>query len=210
MEFEIDKFSKNIYNTFLKIRAKYNNRPFRFRKNFDKFDKVNEILKLKTIFEKYSHIDMELFFSAPYEIWDTSTDYDLAFYTKKRALTCYVNYKKYLVNLDPDTEYHIKKVIYSFYFIKEFCLSKGITINEYLNHETGIYSFLTHLKNDNVSIYALFEIDGFKNKFRDNVDSELKNFLYSDLYINYDNMYRKYMTSKKCREIAKKCLQKIK
>ena len=210
MSEKLDEFSKRIYNDYLRISAKYHNRPYRNRKNFDGFEYNRDLMKIVEVFRKYPHINVDKFFSAPYEIWETNDYFKLDFYSKRKALNAYVQYKKKLIALPPDDEYVIKQLVYGFYFIKEFCRGKGIGVGDYIEHKEGIYSFLTHLKEDKVTIYNLFSFDKFKTKFKKEVDSELKNFLFSDLYIDYDIMYRKYMNSDKCREISKKCLQKLK
>jgi len=207
---EITNKGKDIYNTYLKVRAKYENRPFRYRKDFSKFEYFDDIQKLERFFNNYPYINIEKFLSAPYEIWQDRKSYNLDFYNKRRALRCYVDYKKRLLTLHPDEDIHIDSMKAGFSFIYHFCADRGITIDDYINYKDGIYSFLQHLKEDSVSIYTLFAFDEFKNKLKNDVDSELKNMLYSDLYINYDYMYRMYMTSKKCKEISQKCLTAIK
>lgn len=206
----IDDFSRKVYNDYLRISAKYHNRPYKKRKNFDNFEYNRDLTKIVELFNKYPHINIDMFFSAPYEIWDTTEYYKLDFFSKRKALNAYIQYKKKLIALPPDSDYILKKMINGFYFIKEFCIKNHINIDSYINHKDGIYSFLLHLKEDRITIYNLFTFDGFKKKFKENVDSELKSFLFSDLYINYDIMYRQYINSKKCRKISKKCLQKIK
>ena len=159
--------------------------------------------------QNYPHIDIDKYFEAPYNVWETNEVYNIDFYSKRKALVCYVNYKKKLISLSPDDSHHLNSVISGFYFIKEFCIKNNLTLNDYINHKDGIYSFLTHLKEDRISIYNLFSLSGFKNKFRDDVDPELKRHLFNDLYIDYDMMHRKYVNSKKCRILTKKCLKKL-
>jgi hypothetical protein len=205
----LSDFHKKIYNVYLKTRATQQNRPYRYRKNFKNFKYTKDVLKIGSLFSNYPHIDVDKYFEAPYKVWDTKEIYNIDFYSKRKALNCYVNYKKMLLSLHPDDPYHLNKLISGFYFIKEFCLTHKLELDEYIDHKDGIYSFLSHLKNDNVSIYNLFSLDGFKNKFRDDVDGELKNTLFSDLYIDYDMMYRRFINSKKCRILSKKCLKKL-
>lgn len=206
---KVSEFEKSVYNLYLKVLAKYQNRPYRHRKNFDNFKETFVLKKLYQFFNRYSHIDEELFFSAPYEVWEDATYYNLEFYTKRKALNCYVNYKKKLINLPPDDNYQLKKIVTSFYFIKAFCEKTGIGVSDYMNHKEGIYSFLTHLKNDHVSIYALFAFDSFKSKLKNDTDNELKSILFFDTYVDYDIMHRRYVHSEKAKKISRKCLQKI-
>lgn len=206
---EITNFDKSVYNLYLKVVAKYQDRPYKQRKNFEKFKDYHILKKVSDFLHRYLHIDGEMYFSAPYEVWKDEQFYNLEFYTKRKALNCYVNYKKKLLNLPPDDKYHLKKIIDSFYWIKSFCGGHEISVSDYINHKDGIYSFLTHLKNDYVSIYALFAFDSFRGKLKNDVDNELKRMLFSDLFIDYDIMYRKYVHSDRAKKISKKCLQKI-
>lgn len=206
---DISRELKHIYDIFLKVRAEVENRPYRTRKNFSNFKDMCFLEKLGRFFSSYPYINKEHYFRAPYKVWNDVTFYNLEFYTKRKALKCYVEYKKYLLTLSPDDNFHLKGVINSFSFIKNFCKQKNIPPNKYLEHKEGIFSFLTHLKEDKISIYSLFVWDEFRNIFKLGVDSELKNMLYGNMYLDYDILYRKYINSKKCRQLTKKCLQKI-
>ena len=211
METEITEYGKKIYNAYLKSLGIAGDRPYKYRKNFDKFDQEDKgtLIKLETFFRRYDHIDIDMFFIAPYKLWSDVTYYPLEFFSKRKALTCYLNYKKYLLTLSPDDEYHIVNVVKGFYFIKDFCLDNSISINNYLEHKDGIYSFLNHLQRGDISIYNIFVFENFKSIFRDKVDKELKEVLFGSLYKDYDILYRKYVHSNKCSEISKKCLKKI-
>lgn len=206
----INDFHKKIYNVYLRVCAESRNRPYRNRKDFKKFEHTKDILKIGELFKKYPHIDIDKYFEAPYKIWETKETYTIDFYSKRKALTCYINYKKKLIALHPDDTYNLNKLISGFYFIKDFCLKNKLSLEDYIDHKDGIYSFLTHLKEDRVSIYNLFSFNKFKSKFRDDVDTELKQTLFSDLYMDYDMMHRRFITSKKCHLLSKKCLKKLK
>lgn len=202
---------KEIYNIYLRVLAEAQDRPFRYRKNFDNLEdeKANDLIRLNLFFERFPHINKKRFIEAPYKLWGDDEYYPLKFYNKRKALKAYVTYKKKLINLPPDDPHHLKWVIDSFKFIKRFCFEKNINPNNYLDYKDGNYAFLKHLKEESVDIYALFAYEGFKNKLKNNVDSELKRILLGDTFTHYDVMYRKYLFSKKCKIIAKKCLQKI-
>lgn len=206
----LDDFAKNVYNTYLKFIAERQNRPYKRRKSFEKFKMVKELLRVSDIFKKYPHIDIDMYFRAPYELWDTNQFYTFEWYAKRKALNCYVTYKKKLINTHPDEKYQLKKMVEGFKFIQEYCRSKNIPFSEYINQKEGVYSFLNHLKYDKVSIYTLLAIDGFKDKFKNEVDSELKRTLYGDMYLDYDIFYRKFVYSKKSKDIAQKCLKNLK
>lgn len=207
----MEQEEKEIYNIYLRVLAEAQDRPFRYRRNFDKFEdkKANELSRLNVFFNRFPHINKQRFLEAPYKLWGGDEYYPLSFYNKRKALKTYITYKKKLINLPPDDPYHLRWVIDSFKFIKRYCVKENISADEYLDHKDGNYVFLKHLKDESVDIYALFEFDDFKQKLKNNVDSELKKILFGDTFTNYDIMHRKYLHSKKCRNISKKCLQKL-
>jgi len=207
----MDSFEINIYNLYLKVLGLKNNRPYKFRKHFVSLtdEKKYNTIKLANFFKKYDHIDIETFLLAPYELWEDTKFHSLEFYTKRKALNCYIKYKKKLLMDCPDSKHHLNDIVNSFIFIREFCNKNKINPINYITYDEPNYSFLEHLKYGKVSIYSLFGYDNFKSIFRDSVDSELKSMLFGDMYMDYDILYRRFNNSKKSHELAKKCLIKI-
>jgi hypothetical protein len=207
----MEEFEKVIYNTYLKVIAAKQQRAFSYRKNFDDLgvEKRGDLIKLSNFLKRYPHIQVEKFLESPYKLFEDTKFFPLKFYTKRRALSAYITYKKQLINLPPDNEYQINTVVTSLKFILKFCIAEKIKVVDYIEHIDGINSCLTHLKEDNVSIYTLFGFDNFKSILY-NTDSELKTLLFGSNYIDYDIMHRKYIHSKKCRELVEKGLKKIK
>ena len=82
------EFEKSVYNTFLRVKRVEQNKPFRARKNFDKFEDGDDypyVKKLGMFFNKFSHIKMINFFTAPYRVYTDSVEqFDLKFYTSPR------------------------------------------------------------------------------------------------------------------------------
>ena len=83
----ITEREKFIYNTYLRVHRTKQNKPFRYRKQFDDFqDNENyiHVKKLGAFFKKFSHIEPEVFFNAPYNLYpDDNSIYDLKFYAYK-------------------------------------------------------------------------------------------------------------------------------
>lgn len=207
----MEQVHKNIYNTYLRVVAEAQGRGFRYRKNFDNLDQkiVVCLERLGDFFTRYEHINIDMFFEAPYKVWTDRDFFPLEYYTKRAALTCYRNYKKQIILSDPDTKVQLERVVSSIKFVWKYCKDAKISVDNYITHKKGNYIFLEHLKNDQVSIYFLFAFEDFRDVFS-SVDTELKKFLFGDTYATWDNMHRKYNFSKKCRILAKKGLQKIK
>ena len=94
---------KVIYNNFLEVSKKINNKPVRYRKNFDNFPDENYILitKLSRFFSKFNHLKVKDFFEAPYFVYDENY-FDLKFYLSQKAIKSYTLYNdKFLLN-NPD------------------------------------------------------------------------------------------------------------
>ena len=62
-----------IYNCYLETSRKLNNKPFKYRKDFEGFEEKEEYIlvsKLSRFFAKYSNINIKDFFEAPYFVYN--------------------------------------------------------------------------------------------------------------------------------------------
>ena len=60
-------YEKTIYNTYLRVTRTAQNKPFRYRKNFDNFEDTKNYMyvkKLAMFFKNYKHVDPDIFFQA--------------------------------------------------------------------------------------------------------------------------------------------------
>ena len=92
-----DKHLHNIYNTYLWSSRTLKNKPFKRRKNFDKWDETEDFIlctKLNNFFLSFPNIDINTFFEAPHKVM---TDFNptLKFYTTRKAIKCYTIWIKY-------------------------------------------------------------------------------------------------------------------
>ena len=72
-----------IYNCYLETSRKLNNKPFKYRKDFEGFEEKEEYIlvsKLSRFFAKYSNINIKDFFEAPYFVYNEKY-FDLKFFT---------------------------------------------------------------------------------------------------------------------------------
>lgn len=208
---EITDRQKEIYNVFLRVVAEVADRPFKHRKNFStlKNDVCLSLAKLEGFFEKYPHIDVYEYLMAPYKVWDDVKFQPLDFYIKRKSLIVYQTYKKSLVDLEPDSDYHMGKLVESFKFIFDFCKNNNIKPDDYIHVKNGVNVCLTHLKEGRVSLYSLFVFKGFKRLFVD-LDRETKKLLFGNYYSDIEYKYRKYLASSKFRKSTEKALHGIK
>jgi hypothetical protein len=192
---------KIIYNNFLEVSKKINNKPVKYRKNFDNFPDENYILvnKLNAFFNKFQHLKIKDFFEAPYFVYNENY-FDLKFYLSQKAIKAYTLYNdKFLLN-NPDDSNTIKKMQESVKFIYDYCNENKIDIKDYLLVKEGDYNvFLKHIKNRDIIIFILFAFSNFE-KVLSSIDSEIKN-MYSSNFSRLNYIRTKYYSSSKAKKI---------
>ena len=207
------EFEKLIYNTYLRVSRQALNKPFKYRQNFDEMEgtEIEGVLKrLSSLFTSHKHIQIDRFFIAPYLLYSSSTPYYLDYYISQKAIKTYSLYIAKLKTEDPDTSSQLKYIVESFIFIKKFCADKGILPKDYCNCCTGVVNdFIPHLKEFNVSAYALFPFNDFdKNLLTSDIDT-LK-FILGEGYVDSFYVLRnKYLSSKKAKTLSELAYKKI-
>jgi len=195
---------KVIYNNFLEVSKKVNNKPVKYRKNFDNFPDENYIIinKLSSFFYKFKHLKIKDFFEAPYFVYDENY-FDLKFYLGPKAIKAYTLYNdKFLLN-NPDDGKTLSKMQGSIKFIYNYCKEKNINIKDYLTIKEGEYNvFLKHIKNRDVIIFTLFAFNNFE-KVLGSIDTEIKT-MYSSNFSRLNYIRTKYYSSSKAKKIINK------
>jgi len=209
----VTEFEKYIYNTHLRVGRSALNKPFRLRKDFDDLEGTEvevHLSKLAVFFSKWKHIKVDLFFEAPYRIYPGTTAYYLDYYNSQKAIKAYSLYIANLKREDPDTERQLKFVVEAFKFIKTFCSDKKIKIEDYCNYSSGVvYDFIPHLKEFNVSAYALFAFKDFEKNMLI-IEPDTLKFILGDEYVSNFYVFRnKYLESKKCKTLSELAYKKI-
>jgi hypothetical protein len=192
---------KIIYNSFLEVSKKVNNKPVRYRKNFNNFPDENYIIvtKLNNFFNKFNHLKIKDFFEAPYFVYDENY-FDLKFYLSPKAIKAYTLYNdKFLLN-NPDDNKTLLKMQSSVKYIYDYCKKNNIDIQKYLNAKEGEYNvFLKHIKNRDVIIFILFAFNNLEN-ILSSIDPEIKN-MYSSNFSRLNYIRTKYYSSSKAKKI---------
>ena len=192
---------KVIYNNFLEVSKKVNNKPVKYRKNFDNFPDENYIIvnKLSSFFYKFKHLKIKDFFEAPYFVYDENY-FDLKFYLGPKAIKAYTLYNdKFLLN-NPDDDKTLLKMQESIKFIYNYSKEKDINIKDYLSFREGEYNvFLKHIKNRDVIIFILFAFSNFE-KVLGSIDTDIKT-MYSSNFSRLNYIRTKYYSSSKAKKI---------
>jgi hypothetical protein len=198
------EFEKIIYNNFLEVSKKVNNKPVKYRKNFENFPDKNYIIinKLSSFFSKFNHLKIKDFFEAPYFVYDENY-FNLKFYLSPKAIKAYTLYNdKFMLN-NPDDEKTIYKMQESIKFIYSYCKENKLDIKNYLNNKEGEYNvFLKHIKNRDIIIFILFAFNNFEN-ILNSIDNETKS-MYSSNFSRLNYIRTKYYSSSKAKKIINK------
>ena len=204
-----------LYNTFLRISRSKQNRPFKLRKDFSKFEDHKDygyVKKLGYFFAKFPHIKIEDFFNAPYYIYvDNSPYYDIKYYTTPKAIKVYGLYVKEKDMEDPDTEYNLQFIKDSLMFIFIFCKNNNLTLDEYINHKNGdLYAFINHLRERKISLYAILGFNGTESRLHEYSDERLQFTLGEEPVKKLASRKISYYNSRKAKHIINQGKKHIK
>ena len=202
-----DTCVKDIYNTYLKTSRKKQNKPYKLRSNWEGFEETEiyaPLLKLKNFFDRNYIVNIEDFFSAPYEVYEEKTHYELNFYNSLNAVKVYNIYVNKKNSLDPDNDLQVESILRGLKFIKNYCINNKITLDRYLQYKEDaaiINAFIVHLKEKNISIYNLFPFRDFEDIFS-KIDFKTMKFILNDIPSKVSYFRSKYYSSKKGKQIA--------
>lgn len=198
----MNNFERVIYNNFLEVSKKVNNKPVRYRQDFDKFpdDKYVYINRLSNFFNKFDNIKIKDFFEAPYFVYGENY-FDLKFYLSQKAIKAYTLYNDDYILNNPDSNKTIGKLKDSVSFIYNYCKDKDIKIIDYLNYKEGSFNvFLKHIKNRDINFFILFSFDNI-NKVLNGIDIQIKT-MYSNNFNRINYLRTKYYASSKAKIIV--------
>ena len=205
----ITEFQQHIYNTHLKISRTSQDKPYKRRKDFSKFDEDKAIIlnRLEIFFNNHNSVNIEDYFLAPYKLFDDCEYYPLDFYTSIKSMKYYRDYMAKLEIMSPDTDDALLRLRDSLKFIKEFCSEKGLTLESYVGYSEGVTPMvLTHLKEHNINFYALHAL----KLTNIGVESDILDIAFSNFWKVFQTTRTKYLTSKRMKKLGEKALIKIK
>lgn len=206
---------QRIYNTYLRVSRTKQNKPFRYRKNFDDFeDDPNYILvrRLGSFFTKFTNININDFFESPYNIYiDGASSYELKYYTTPKAIRVYGLYMKKRDLEDPDSDNQISRIKKSLLFIYQYCRNNNISVNDYIQEKSGdIPTFILHLRQRDVTIYTLYGFPGFDSIFTSISPDRLRFTIGEHFIENIGLLKINYYESTKAKRITEQGIKKLK
>lgn len=199
----------DIYNSYLRAYRLANSAPYTPRKKYETLPQEvkNKVERIKLFFDTYD-LNMDEFFDAPYFVFNDTKYLPFDYYLSRKAIKCYSDFQKKLLMEGPDHPRNLLKIKNSVIFIKKFCKKENINFYDYFNYKKeNVPSFITHLKNRDVSLYLLFGLESFQSSFFA-FDSNLLKFMMPDIYDNFDLYLKKFNTSKHARMFVKTILNK--
>jgi hypothetical protein len=198
----LDESVKNIYNIYLRSIRTAQDKPFRYRKDFTKFEdeKVIVCSRLARFFKDCEHINPEDFFKAPFQLLDNFNP-SLEFYASAKARRCYSITQKKLLNSPPDSEYQLNFTKDSFKFLIQFCKENKISLQEYINNENFPPFWALHIKTKKINIYSLMAFDNIRDKI-EKLDNDIGELYLGEIYKNYYVYKRAFMQSNKMRKLV--------
>lgn len=209
---DITLSEKNIYNKYLAVTRSSQGKPFKLRKQFDDLDdhKTACLKKLSLFFNKFKHVDMDDFFSAPWRIYNDQPNIDLSFYVSQRALKVYTLYIQRKATTKPDTEEQLYDMKKTLQYILKFCVRCNIKVDDYIEHKTNnMYTFVDHLRQHNVNIYVLFGFTNFEKNLM-KCDWDHVKFMLGDMADRLDTFRTNYLTSSRAKNFVQLGIHKIK
>lgn len=208
----ITEFDKKVYNTYLKVARSSNNQPFKYRKDFEKLDEkcFVALKKVSSFLKRYPQIKLEEFFKAPFALYPDEKYFPLEYYYSLKATKAYTLFNKKQLLQDPDSEDQLNNIKKSLVFIYNFCKDNNIGVSNYINHVTNKeFSFILHLKNHDVCLYALFGFPDFEKRLKSRDAEVIKFILGEETYNNISVFRTKLYNSKQASRLVELGLKKI-
>jgi len=206
-------FEQNVYNKYLAISRSMVGKPFKLRKDFEKFTEHKDypyVHRLASFFQRFPQIDKQKYFEAPFKIYSDETYFDLKFYISQRAIKSYSIYMKQFRDQMPDSNEQLIFIRDSLRFIAKFCFENKIPIDDYISYRPySTYSWTQHLKEHKISVYTLFGFEKLQ-EIINSIPNDEGHLLLGD---SIDEIYRykmRFHNAIKAKQLVQKGIDKIK
>jgi len=206
---------KQFYNLYLVTSRSVRNKPFSKRKNWDGFEDKPEYLAIRKVcnlFNNHPQIKPEIYFKAPFKVYPDTEHFPIEFFATQKAIKVYTMYLKTQQEMSPDTDEQIQFIKDSLRYIAMYCVRNKINIYEYITHKSGItYSWMQHVRQHYVSIYALFEYAELPSVVNSIPEDEKDLFLgnIAEELFAYKTRYMRSITAKRVVQEGMKRITKV-
>ena len=154
---------EQIYNTYQRITGMLSGKPFRYRRNFEDFDKKEpekyaSLVKVAKILNDLPGVNPEKYFEAPYKMFPSEfkeTIIGLDFYCKPRAIRTYTNYITSQMTVDENlmTEEARSRVLQGLKHIIEACRNTNYMF--YMTAQNSTPAFINDLNHGLINKWVL-------------------------------------------------------
>ena len=206
------ELEKRIYNTHLAVSRSLRNKPFKLKENFDGFEESSKypaIKKLSIFFTKYPDVHMDMYFSAPYKLYNDVEYFDHNYFASPRAIKAYTVYKQQLLLQSPDSQ--IEDIKKSITFITRFCLENKIQLHDYPDYRGNRLEpiWMYHIKENKINPYSLME---FSNIFHyiNEMPFDEREILLGSFGKNFLTYKTKYQNTKLLKQFLSTAVIKLK
>ncbi len=205
----LSETEKSVYNEYLRVQRLSAKKPFSARKKFDSLD-GNTVIVIKAItgfLSRFPYIKPFDFFTAGFA--DDNGFVPIEFFRSMRAMKMYSVYM-YKKSLKPDEEWVLEKIRQSAERVQEFCAEKQVNAKEYLElvSPAGIPWYAIHIKQFEISTYFIFafpNVDAILSRDYNTIEP----ILGKQVVDNLPSIRTRFVTSTKCKALARECLAKI-
>lgn len=206
----ITKKEEAIYNSYLYASRSAQDKPTKFRRNFDNMSDKDVVClkKLSLFFDKYRNISYSDWFASPYKVYNAFEYFDLHFFTTRKALKCYTMYMRDRELNSPDSEESIELLKTCLSFIYNYCKDNSITVDEYKRmQEDKLPLILLHLKEHKLNFYMLHALEA--DAIIKSVETSILNFIVKDFWTIFSQTRTALISSRILKEKAKKGIEII-
>ena len=206
------ELEKRIYNTHLAVSRSLRGKPFRKRSDFTDFENETNyrfVKKLSIFFTKYSDIDLNTYFIAPYKLYSDVQYFDLSYFASPRAVKSYSIFKQEIAHKQPDN--CKKEVEDSLHYIAKFCLEHKIQLDNYAHFRVSSLEpeWVYHIKKSKINCYTLMEFLGIHDIIT-NLPQDEKSLFLGDFGSNFIDYKNKYNNSRVLKPFLTVAYNKIK
>jgi len=192
----LTELEKQIYNKHLAVSRSKRNKPFKLKTNFldiENTAKHKFLTRISTLVHKHPEINLDIFFSAPYDLYRDVQYFDLEYFASMRAVKSYTTYKQQLLLKDPDLQ--LDSIKDSLKFICHFCIENNIKFYQYHLHKTAdLFTWMKHYKENKINIYSVMEFKDIYSSAKQ-LTEEVQKFFLSTFLENFQTFYFKYNNS---------------
>jgi hypothetical protein len=208
MSIPLTEQEKHVYNTWLRVSRSRKNKPFQLRKKFDDLDdgKCISVQKILRFFESNPSVKWDGFFDAPYEVLKDG-NFDLDFYTTRKAVSCYVSLVETRRLGDIKTDEVQKQTKQGIKEIFEFCKEKNINFNDYKTFTTPgntIPEYILMLKKGTINFYCLHLLN-----ITASIEKNIVEFIIPDFTNIFQKTKIKFLGSKESKETLRDIVKKL-